>query len=644
MLRTMLTVVLSWVLALGLFAQDGPQRGTIKKIDAAKGTITISAEGKDHEFTVTPRTRIMDDSGAVVEKRLKDERIKEGVAVMFRGEQRDGRAVLDGLRLGGNEPRPREGQGGENRRAKIKKIDLDKMTITLTADGKEHEFALNEDTQVLGATGKELKERLKGFKEGSDVQFQAALRDGKPVLRAIRLADTAATPGRTADPAARTSPDTSKLKPLTELGTGEYQGFKGGLYPDGKNERPAAHEAAGVGLAKSVQPLDATGEPSDDGKIVLLSIGMSNATQEFSMFKQIADSDQEKNPKLVIVDGAQGGMTAAVIRNPDDNGRGSQFWNTVDERLKGSRVTREQVQVAWIKEADAGPTQGFPKYAQTLQQELAGIARVLHQRFPNLKLAYLSPRTYGGYATTRLNPEPYAYESGFSIKWLIEQQLRGDESLNFDPAKGDVKAPWLSWGAYLWANGQRPNPEGLSYEESDFGGDGTHPSQSGRRKVAELLLKSFKTDTTTRPWFVADPRRRAANDSSDRPNVASNPEARPDQSADNQPALTFQFFDRNRDGKISPQEIENAVKLFDKLDRNDDGQLDRQELTQATRRGGRPGEIITPAAKGERLKDTLEVGDEAPDFTLPAPDGKIEVKLSSFRGKRPVVLVFTSFT
>jgi hypothetical protein len=126
--------------------------------------------------------------------------------------------------------------------------------------------------------------------------------------------------------------------------------------------------------------------------------------------------------------------------------------------------------------------------------------------------------------------------------------------------------------------------------------------------------------------------------------VAANPEARPNQPEDNQPALTFQFIDRNRDGKLSPEEIEDAMKLMVKLDRNDDGQLDRQELTQATRRGGRPGEIITPAAKGERFGDTLAVGDDAPDFTLPDPTGKRELTLSSFRGKRPVVLVFTSFT
>src|SRR5207245_5542582 len=122
--------------------------------------------------------------------------------------------------------------------------------------------------------------------------------------------------------------DTSKLTPLTELGTAEYQGFQGGLYPGGKNERPAAHEATGIALAKQVQPLGADGKPSADGEIVLLSVGMSNTTQEFSTFKRIADADQDKNPKLVIVDGAQGGMSANRITHPEDRS-GTQSWTTV---------------------------------------------------------------------------------------------------------------------------------------------------------------------------------------------------------------------------------------------------------------------------------------------------------------------------
>jgi hypothetical protein len=61
-------------------------------------------------------------------------------------------------------------------------------------------------------------------------------------------------------------------------------------------------------------------------------------------------------------------------------------------------------------------------------------------------------------------------------------------------------------------------------------------------------------------------------------------------------------------------------------------------------KGGRPGEINTPAAKGERQTDRLKVGDDAPDFTLPTLDGQTEVRLSSFRGKKPVVLIFASYT
>src|SRR5436190_3490446 len=41
---------------------------------------------------------------------------------------------------------------------------------------------------------------------------------------------------------------------------------------------------------------------------------------------------------------------------------------------------------------------------------------------------------------------------------------------------------------------------------------------------------------------------------------------------------------------------------------------------------------------------TLEIGQPAPDFALKALDGGATVRLSSFRGKQPVVLVFGSYT
>lgn len=63
---------------------------------------------------------------------------------------------------------------------------------------------------------------------------------------------------------------------------------------------------------------------------------------------------------------------------------------------------------------------------------------------------------------------------------------------------------------------------------------------------------------------------------------------------------------------------------------------------------GRPdakGEVNTPPARGERIAaDKLKVGDQAPDFTLPDQTGKMNFTLSSYQGKKPVVLVFGSYT
>jgi hypothetical protein len=53
-----------------------------------------------------------------------------------------------------------------------------------------------------------------------------------------------------------------------------------------------------------------------------------------------------------------------------------------------------------------------------------------------------------------------------------------------------------------------------------------------------------------------------------------------------------------------------------------------------------PFETLWNQARGGRLRP----GDMAPDFTLPTLDHTDQVRLSSFRGSRPVVLVFGSYT
>jgi hypothetical protein len=474
-------------------AQDDIQRGTIKKVDAGKGVLTINVKGEDKDFLVTPDTKLMHGNQDISDG-LKNKSFRPGAVVMFKAFEKDRRMFLLGLRIGDGGAKP----AGISRGI-IKQIDVkeDKITVTITADGRDRDFLLTDSTLILDFPKKPIRDLLKNkaFVPGAKVMFKAASRDGKEVLIGLKFGDSP-------DRGPLVKFDTSKLKPLPELGEGKYQGFQGGLYPGGKNQRPSAHEAAGLARGKKIVPLDKYGKPDPDGKIVLISVGMSNTTNVFSTFKGIADADGDKHAKVLIVDCAQGGMSAGRIVDPNDGGSGEKYWSETDRRLRAAGATPAQVQVAWIKQADPGPDQGFPEYAKTLQTRLARIVQVLHTRYPNIKIVYLSSRTYAGYARTKLNPEPYAYESGFSVKWLIEDQIKGETELNYDAKRGKVKAPWLSWGPYLWANGTTKNADGLYYEESDFAKDGTHPSEAGRRKVAEQLLRFFKTDTTARPWFV----------------------------------------------------------------------------------------------------------------------------------------------
>jgi hypothetical protein len=293
--------------------------------------------------------------------------------------------------------------------------------------------------------------------------------------------------------------------PLDDLGAGLYQGFQGGLYPGAQNVRPPGHEAAGLAKAAAIVPRlpnGAIAPPGDPaGRIVLLSIGMSNTTQEFSTFVPSSNADVTRNPAVLVVDGAQGGQTAAIVSNPN-----ASFWTVIQNRLANAGVTPQQVQACWMKEANASPSQAFPADAQVLQNDLRAICQVLQTKYANLQLCYLSSRIYAGYATTPLNPEPFAYQSGFAVKWLVEAQIGGDPGLNHDPAVGPVLSPWLAWGPYLWADGLVPRSDGLTWACNEFQPDGTHPEVLARFKVAAMLEQFLRSDATATPWYsVATP-------------------------------------------------------------------------------------------------------------------------------------------
>jgi hypothetical protein len=292
---------------------------------------------------------------------------------------------------------------------------------------------------------------------------------------------------------------------LTDLGPNEYvridgtqTGYIGGLYPAGSNIRPPAHEAAGLAMASRIQPLDGGGNPDpQNGRIVMISVGMSNTSQEFTVFIDLAAREQALNPQLDIINGAQGGMVSYDWVNPD-----AATWDVVDQRLADVGLTPAQVQVAWVKQTRPG--QGdFPDQAQIIQGDLEAITRNLLIRYPNIEIAYYSSRTRSYRIWTGLSPEPAAFENGFSVKWMIEKQISGDPSLNFDSGTGDpVVAPYLSWGPYIWADGINPRSDGFAWLPEDMQSDCTHPSAAGSLKIASELVRFFSTDTTSSCWFL----------------------------------------------------------------------------------------------------------------------------------------------
>jgi hypothetical protein len=218
---------------------------------------------------------------------------------------------------------------------------------------------------------------------------------------------------------------------------------------------------------------------------------------EFGGFINLVREDPEVNPRLVLVNGAQGGRTADRWVDLD-----APTWSELNARLDRSNVTPLQVQVAWVKQT---LTRGgdFPEKALALQSDLEKIAQNLKTIFPNLQIVYFSSRTRSYTYWRGLSPEPVAFETGFSVRWMLEKQLNGDPEMNFDPSRGEMKMPYLSWGPYLWIDGENPRSDGRVWLQEDLASDCTHPSGSGVAKVAGMLLEFFKTDTTAMPWFLA---------------------------------------------------------------------------------------------------------------------------------------------
>ena len=316
--------------------------------------------------------------------------------------------------------------------------------------------------------------------------------------------------------------DTVRI-PLIDLPS--YFKIRGGLYPNGLNQPPADHDSAVRAARNRIRALDVNGDESPFGKYVLISIGISNTTQEWCsqasgppcaawtfMGRAAADPAVNKN-SLVIVNGAADGQDAPAWTSP-----ASPNYDRIKAgRLAPLGLSENQVEVAWVKLDDAKASRSLPADsadAYVYLSNLGQVLRTLRIRYPNLLIVFLSSRSYGGYAsgigaTTDLTAEPYSYEESFSVKWAIESQINEMRGLPADPRAGSLNyakkaAPVIVWGPYLWSDGATPRSDGFSWNRTDFEEDGMHPSQSGESKVGLALLEFFKNSPYAKCWFMAN--------------------------------------------------------------------------------------------------------------------------------------------
>jgi hypothetical protein len=302
--------------------------------------------------------------------------------------------------------------------------------------------------------------------------------------------------GATAAPPA----DLSKLVPLNSLGSEKYEGFTGGLYPGGANEPPVKIAADLERVSREIRPLDASGKPSSDGKIVIAGIGASVCRQIFAQLEALPPA-ANRSPAVVLLNCALGGQDVNKIADPSE-----RYWNAAKATLAKHEISTAQVQVVWYQSDDLRDSRDdFPGRPQRFKESLVQQMQLIKQHFPNARICYHSARH-----TTAFMPEgegkakhaePRPYHVGWAVKWLLEEQAGGRPDLIF--AGPEAKSPLIAWSTYFWTAGDKPRADGYRWAPEDVVKDGVHLSDAAQVRVANQLLAFFANDAYAQKWYLA---------------------------------------------------------------------------------------------------------------------------------------------
>lgn len=305
--------------------------------------------------------------------------------------------------------------------------------------------------------------------------------------------------------------DSTGMIPLTDLGTGFYLDYEGGLYKDGLNVPTATHISKGTKFANNLKKRDENGNIDEaNGTIMMIGMGASVASDAFNTFRDTMDAQgwPGVNPCLEVKSVFIGGKDMGDILDPEE-----YYWERFQDRLDEKFIHPNQVQVVWMLMQSDATTMDVESYVTYVIGQYKLILADMLDEMPNLRMVYLTGMHYTGYAHESHERydaivEPKGYWGNLAIRELINMQMDGDPDLDFEGA--DRVVPYITWGPYFWADGSNARADGLTWECEEFRNDSTgggfHLKLESQYKEADMLQDFFTTDTIAEIFFNDGPK------------------------------------------------------------------------------------------------------------------------------------------
>jgi hypothetical protein len=244
------------------------------------------------------------------------------------------------------------------------------------------------------------------------------------------------------------------------------------------NERLIALTAA----AAQIVPRSPTGDPDANGRIVLLTLGMSNTKQVSEGLRYVFRREtNDLHPALTFVNGAQGGMAAAEWANP-----ACQCWTTLSAILDKAAVTDAQVAAIFLMTTVKHPRVDAPTTAAQFAVYTRQILTLIEARFPHVAIVIPAANYYGGYDVGQdKTPEPHQWQQTTTLP-DIQETWSGRT----------VLAAW-----HPWTDGDRVRDDGLNLELADVTDGGVHLATSGKLKISRTLKAWLWAQPWTYGWL-----------------------------------------------------------------------------------------------------------------------------------------------